>query len=194
RWRGAAPVERAIAAGDTRTGVTLMRIDEGLDTGPVIAERATDIADDDTGGTLTARLAYLGARVVDDTMPGYLLGRRLPVPQIAAGSTQARSLSRDEARIASTLSAIVAERRIRAFTPRPGAWCGTVDGALKLRGVGSIVERAPAGVISLVDGAVVFGFSDGGIELTTVQPAGKPAMDAQAWMHGRRGEPAAVVD
>ena len=99
RWRGAAPVERAIASGDERTGVTLMKIDEGLDTGPVLGEIATPIGPDETGGSLSARLSHLGARLVDEITPEYLVGRRRPVPQLDTDTTHASRLSKEEARI-----------------------------------------------------------------------------------------------
>ena len=190
RWRGAAPVERAIAAGDERTGVTLMRIDEGLDTGPVIAERATDIADDDTGGSLTGRLAHIGARLVDDSIPQYLLGRRVPVPQINTGATHAARLTKEEAQIVESLPALDALRRIRAFAPRPGAWVTTRDGLVRIHQVGpKVTSEYQAGTIAQVGGRVILGLRDGGLHLRVVQPQGKPRMSADAWMNGRRGVP-----
>lgn len=196
RWRGAAPVERAIAAGDTTTGVTLMKIDASLDTGPVLAERATAIADDETGGSLTARLAYIGARVVDDAMPSYLLGRRTPVPQIAAGSTHAKKLTKREAQILPTMSIVEASLALRAFTPRPGPWCATTDGVLKIVGFGAPAEGVGGepGTVSAVEGKILLTLSDGSVEVTRVQGEGKPAMDAEAWMNGRRGLPLALTD
>ncbi len=195
RWRGAAPVERAIAHGDATTGVTLMKIDEGLDTGPVVAERSTAISDDDTGGTLTARLAHIGAVLVDDTLPGYLSGTRKPVRQIATGATHAAKLSKAEARLTAEMTSEVAHRSARAFTPRPGAWVATDAGTLAI--LGSRLVGAPGqepGVIAPVSGDVVLGCLDGGLVLTTVRPEGKQAMSAEAWMNGRRGEPVHLVD
>ncbi len=194
RWRGAAPVERAIAAGDETTGVTLMRIDEGLDTGPVIAEQATDIAEDDTGGSLTARLAHIGARLVDDSIPQYLLGRREPVPQINTGATHAQRLTRAEALIQVDLPAIDALRRIRAFAPRPGAWVATDEGVVRIHQVGRpITGQFVTGEIGEIEGRVVLGLSDGGLILDVVQPEGKARMTARSWMNGRRGRPLLLV-
>jgi methionyl-tRNA formyltransferase len=189
RWRGAAPVERAIAAGDDQTGVTLMQLDAGLDTGPVIAERVTDIADDDTGGSLTARLAHIGARLVDDSLPQYLLGRRVPVPQISTGATHAARLTKEEAEIRVGLPAIDALRRIRAFAPRPGAWITTSEGVLRIHQVGpSITSDYETQSINQSDGRIILGLRDGGLHLQVIQPEGKPRMSAEAWMNGRRGE------
>ena len=194
RWRGAAPVERAIAHGDEVTGVTLMKIDEGLDTGPVIAERSTAISDDDTGGSLTARLAHIGAVLVDDTLPGYLSGSRNPVPQISAGVSHAAKLSKADAQITLAMSVVDAHRIARAFTPRPGAWVATEQGSLRI--LGSRISKGPAqelGVIGPVGDQVLLGCLDGSLELTTVQPEGKQSMPASAWMNGRRGEPASLI-
>lgn len=199
RWRGAAPVERAIAAGDERTGVTLMKIDEGLDTGPVIAERVTAIAPTETGGSLTARLAHLGAGLVDAAVPDYLSGRRVPVPQIDRGANHAALLKKSEARLHTGISAAQAGRMVRAYNPRPGAWVETDAGVLKIH------SASPAGSTDLEPGtiavdtrmdhnAVMWSLDEGSLQLHIVQPAGKPPMDAAAWMNGRRGEPVRVVD
>jgi len=189
RWRGASPVERAIAHGDTMTGVTLMKIDEGLDTGPVIAERKTAITDDDTGGSLTARLSHIGAALVDDTLPEYLSGTRRPVPQLSTGVSHASKLSKAEAQVTVDMSMDTVHRMVRAFTPRPGAWVATDAGSLRI--LGSRINGSSghqAGVISLAGKEVILGCSDGGLTLVTVQPQGKQAMPAEAWMNGRRGE------
>jgi len=195
RWRGAAPVERAIAAGDEKTGVTLMKVDQGLDTGPVLAERATDIAPDDTGGSLTARLAYLGSTLVDNALPEYLLGRRVPVPQIATGATHAGKLSKREARLDAETDASVAARLVRAFSPRPGAWVATDAGNLRIH---TATETGPSlnpiGQIGMADGYVALALAGGALRLETVQPEGKPSMDARAWMNGRRDESVDLID
>lgn len=195
RWRGAAPVERAIAHGDAMTGVTLMKIDEGLDTGPVLAERKTAITEDDTGGGLTARLSHIGAALVDDTLPGYLSGTRLPVPQLATGVSHAAKLTKAEAQVTAGMSAETVHRMVRAFTPRPGAWVATDAGSLRI--LGSVMLRSAGhepGVISVAGDDVVLGCADGIVALTMVQPEGKQAMSASSWMNGRRGESARLSD
>lgn len=199
RWRGAAPVERAIAAGDERTGVTLMKIDEGLDTGPVIAERVTAITPTETGGSLTARLAYLGAGLVDAAVPDYLSGRRVPVPQIDRGANHAAMLKKAEARLHSGISADRAGRMVRAYNPRPGAWVETDDGTLKIHSASPAgsTESEP-GTIAVeerMDHSVVsWSLKQGSLQLHTVQPSGKPRMSAAAWMNGRRGASVRVID
>ncbi|MDJ0792410.1 MAG: methionyl-tRNA formyltransferase [Acidimicrobiia bacterium] len=189
RWRGAAPVERAIAAGDERTGVTLMKIDEGLDTGPVIGEVATPIEPDETGGSLTARLAFLGAALVDATLPDYLSGRRTPVSQIDAGTTYAGTLGRQDGLLRPTMSARNAERAVRAYSPRPGAWVDTPQGSLGIHRSDLSDARVEAGAIVWSEGTVVAGFADGALALRVVQPEGRGRQHAESWMHGRRGEP-----
>ena len=194
RWRGAAPVERAIAAGDVKTGVTLMKIDEGLDTGPILDEMATPIAPDETGGILTARLAFLGATLVDRATPEYLTNRRRPVPQLTTGGSHAAKLTKDAARLRPEWDPSKAERSIRAFAPRPGAWLRTDVGDLKIHRALPSTEHTGVGMISNDSGTVLAGFSGGTIELLVVQPQGKGIQDASAWMNGRRGEPLAFIN
>ena len=194
RWRGAAPVERAIASGDIRTGVTLMKVDEGLDTGPILDEIATPIASNETGGSLTARLAYLGATLVDRAAPEYLNSQRRPVPQLTTGGSHAAKLTKDAARLRPSWSPLQAERSTRAFAPRPGAWMHTPVGDLKVRKAQPCAGKTDEGIIAVVDGAVLAGFSGGAIELLVVQPAGKALVDARAWMNGRRREPLVFGD
>jgi len=194
RWRGAAPVERAIAAGDESTGVTLMQIDAGLDTGPVIAERATDISPVDTGGTLTARLAHLGATLVDTTLPDYLNGRRIPVPQITVGATHAVRLTKAEAQLTAATSSVAAEQMVRAFSPRPGAWVATDAGRIRIhKALRTESSLNRLGEIGTADGYPALALSDGALKLVTVQPEGKAVMAADAWMRGRRGAPVSLV-
>jgi methionyl-tRNA formyltransferase len=195
KWRGAAPVERAIAHGDAMTGVTLMKIDEGLDTGPVVAERSTAISADDTGGSLTARLAHIGAALVDDTLPGYLSGLRKPVPQISVGASHAAKLSKAEAQIMPDMTTEAVHRMVRAFTPRPGAWIATEVGVIRI--LSSVLDGHPGhspGVVASIGNEVILGCSDGGLGITIVQPEGKQPMSGHAWMNGRRGEPVRLLE
>jgi methionyl-tRNA formyltransferase len=188
RWRGPAPVERAILAGDETTGVSLMVIDEGLDTGPVVAVIETPISEDETGGSLTGRLSYLGSMLVDDALPEYLAGRLEPAPQIDAGSSSAGMLDPNEARIDGTFPVETAERAIRAFHPRPGAWL-MIDGVRhKLIEAAHVNSRVPPGLVEAVDGVPVAGFDQGSLELLILQPEGKAPQAGSAWLNGRRGE------
>ena len=169
RWRGAAPVERAILAGDTETGVCIMRVEAGLDTGPVLAVRRTPIGPEETAGDLRARLVTIGAELLVETVPR--LGELQPVPQDGE-ATYAEKLSVDEFRIDWSRPADEIDLVIRAGNPRPGAWT-TVDGR-RLK-----VWRAHRR-------------DDGTIEPTEVQPEGKARMTWDAWQRGHGGSTAAL--
>ena len=187
RWRGAAPVERAILAGEEKTGVSLMLLDEGLDTGPVVAVIETPITDDETGDTLTGRLAYLGGMIVNDAVPEYLAAQLEPAPQIDAGVTNAPLLDPNEAQIDGSWAADTVERAVRAFHPRPGAWV-MIDGVrhklLEVEHTDAVVEP---GSFEEVDGEPAAGFAEGSLLLVTLQPAGRPVQSGSAWLNGRRG-------
>ena len=187
RWRGAAPVERAILAGDEKTGVSLMLLDEGLDTGPVVAVVETPITDDETGGTLTGRLSYLGGMIVNDAVPEYLAAQLEPAPQIDAGVTNAPLLDPNEAQIDGSWGADAVDRAVRAFHPRPGAWV-MIDGVrhklLEVEHTDAFVEP---GAFEEVDGEPAAGFVEGSLLLVTLQPAGRPVQSGSDWLNGRRG-------
>jgi methionyl-tRNA formyltransferase len=189
RWRGAAPVERAILAGDPVTGVSLMQLDEGLDTGPVISVIETPISNDETGGSLTARLSYLGASLLDDSLPGFLNGQLQPAQQLDAGATEAARLQKAEAEITAATDPAQALRMVRAFHPRPGAWCRTLDGRLKVVAARPGRSLLPRGRIEMVEGTPHLGLGGGTITLDVVQPEGKRPQPGSAWMNGRRGAP-----
>jgi methionyl-tRNA formyltransferase len=187
RWRGAAPVERAIMAGDERTGVSIMRLTAGLDSGPVCLTAAEAIGPQDTYGTLAERLQGLG---------GELLIRALDrqpacAEQDEAGATYAEKITAEDRLLRGDRPAIQSERVVRALSPHIGAAVMT-DGDQRL-GVWEAVPRParegdpPAGELGL-DGAVpVLGCSDGVLELTVVQPAGRRAMAGDAFLRGQRG-------
>ena len=191
-WRGAAPVERSIMAGDTVTGVSLMRLDEGLDTGPIIAVDETDVAEDDTGGSLTARLADLGGQLLAGHLPDYLAGSLLPADQIDTAATYAPRLSTDEARLDPDLPAAVLARTVRALHPRPGAWVALEGARLGVLRAADVPTGPDAGTIERLDGLPVLGTAEGGLALLEVVAAGRRSQPGSAWMHGRRGSPALV--
>ncbi|NNC76031.1 MAG: methionyl-tRNA formyltransferase [Acidimicrobiia bacterium] len=192
RWRGAAPVQAAIAAGDSESGVSIMRLDEGLDTGPVVTTASTPIASYDTGGRLTARLAGVGADLLADALPRLLAGELTSEPQDDAGATHAPRLEPSDARLDPGQSAEELERKVRAFQPRPGAWLDTADGRIKIHAVTVSAEDTEPGVIAATE-EVRLGTRSGSLVLHTIQPAGKNAMDARAWMNGRRNQPVTVL-
>ena len=187
RWRGAAPVARALMAGDPMSGVTIIGLDEGLDTGPVLTAQAVDIHREETGGELTERLSILGAGLLANSLPTYLSGDLVPVPQVEEGATYASKLTADDRPLRPTMSSIEAVNRVRALSPSPGATLH-IDGkphqVLRARAH----EESPGeGVLLVVDGVPVAGVADGGVELVEIQPAGGRAMSGAEWARGRRG-------
>lgn len=186
RWRGAAPVERAIMAGDAETGVSIMRVTAGLDSGPVCARATTPVAPTDTYGTLAGRLEGLGAQLLVD-----VLDRRPEcAPQDEAGATYAEKLTAEDRRLDPARSAVELDRTIRALNPHIGAAIelpgGERLGIWAARLLES-VEGGPASGELATDGErPVLGCSPGALELISVQPAGRRAMPAADWLRGRR--------
>ena len=171
RWRGAAPVQRAIEAGDAVTGITIMQMDEGLDTGPMLLERALPIAPDDTAGRLTDRLAALGAELIVQALRDR--DRLVPRPQPAAGATYARKIEKAEAAIDWHSSAAALERRIRAFDPFPGCTTELGGQALKVWRAAVVPGHgAPGARLPSVPGRLVIACGEGALELLEVQLPG----------------------
>ncbi len=192
RWRGASPVVRSILAGDDETGVSLIRMDAGFDTGPIIASEVVPIDSGHTTGSLSEELATVGGRLLVTALPPYLAGQTEAVPQDDAMTTAAAKVTTDEAHIYPALHSTEAvDRAVRAFNPKPGAWCLFHGERLKIWKSTSAqdVESTP-GEVRMIDGKVILGNRTGSTELVTVQPSGKPMMSGIAWMNGRRGEPA----
>ena len=193
RWRGAAPIQRAIEAGDELTGVTLMQMDAGLDTGAMLAVRSTPIAATDTAATLQARLAELGAELavegLHDLARGALRGR----PQPEAGVTYAAKIAKSEARIDWRDSAAAIERRLRAFDPFPGAR-STLDGEAITcwRGELRAATGRPGEVLATDGGALTVACGDGSLALTELQRPGGRRLPAAEFLRGRAPRVGAV--
>jgi len=192
RWRGAAPVERAILAGDESTGVSIMKLDRGLDTGPVIAVREIQIDADDTAGGVTARLAHIGADLLIDSINDYVAGRRVPAPQILGAGKLAPRLTTAEAQMAGSTEVGHAARMVRAFNPRPGAWMRVEGERLKVFTAETVGTAVPPGTLAFPSDLPVVGFAGGSLELVSVQPAGHKIMSGEAWGNGRRHAPATI--
>ncbi|ESQ15919.1 MAG TPA: methionyl-tRNA formyltransferase [Chromatiaceae bacterium] len=181
RWRGAAPIQRAILAGDTQTGICIMQMEAGLDTGPVYTSTALMIADDETGGSLHDRLALLGAEALISALPGILDGSLMPKPQNETLSTYATKLSKQEARIDWSNTAIEIERQVRAFNPWPVAETRLNGDLLRLWAARALEQTAPGRPgqvfatgrdgIDVVTGA-------GLLRITRLQAAGKRPISA----------------
>lgn len=186
RWRGAAPVARALMAGDEMTGVTIIKLDEGLDTGPVLTAQVIDIFESENAGELTDRLAKLGARLVANALPRYLAGGIEPVPQTDEGATYAEKVDKDDRPIdpASNAASVVA--KVRALAPDPAATL-IIDGETHQIHRADISDaRVKPGTWKAVDGVPVVGFSGGSVELMTLQPAGRNPRSGRDWVNGRR--------
>ncbi len=183
--RGAAPIERAILEGLTETGVTIMQMDAGMDTGPILHQVATPVAPDETGGELRARLAEMGALALVEALTLLDAGGVSPRPQDDAAATYAPKLTREEERLDWRLPADTLARRIRAFDPAPGAWAECRGKPLKLFGARTDGgEGAPGTVLDAGD-ALRIACGTGAIEVDDVQPAGKARMTARAFVNGR---------
>ena len=179
RWRGAAPVQRAILAGDATTGVTVMRMERGLDTGPMLAASETRV-DGKTAGTLTAELAAIGAKLMTRVLTG--LGTYEPVPQPEDGITYAAKIDKAEARIDFSASARAVERQVRAFNPAPGAYCEFAGERLQILGVAVVEGEGVPGTV--LDDALTIACGDGAVRPLLIKRAGREAMAIPALLRG----------
>jgi methionyl-tRNA formyltransferase len=189
RWRGAAPIHRAILAGDAETGVTTMRMDEGLDTGPMLLAERTPISAADTAETVHDRLAELGARLIVSTLDGLVTKSLEPVPQSEAGVTYAHKLGKEEGALDWRRPAAELERKVRAFHPWPGTWFDVAaeNGSerIKVLTAGLALASGAAGTLSVGrDGFPVVACGIGGLKLLKLQRAGKSAQSADAFLRG----------
>ena len=187
-WRGAAPVQAALAAGDTVTGATTFQIERSLDSGPVYGVVTETIRPTDTAGELLGRLSVAGAGLLEATMDGIAEQKLTAVPQPAEGVSVAPKVTVDDARIRWDLPAHVVDRRIRAVTPNPGAW--TMIGDLRVKvGPVTVPEQAPElepGRMQVSKRHVWVGTGSAPVQLGSVQPPGKKAMAAADWARGAR--------
>jgi len=194
KLRGAAPIQWAIATGETQTGVTTMLIDEGLDTGPLLLARSTPIDPEETSAQLEPRLARLGAEVLLETVAGLANGTLVPLPQEAARATLAPILKKDDGRIDWSAPAAVIACRARGFSPWPGAFTrheGRLLKVLRVREAPGVEAAAGTVVAVSSDGVVVACGTGTGLRLVEVQPESRRAMPASAWAAGARLRPGA---
>jgi methionyl-tRNA formyltransferase len=191
KYRGAACIQAAIAAGDPETGITSMHVVRELDAGDIILAKSIPITADDTGGTLHDRLAVLAVEVLDETLVKLRDGSAPRVPQNAARSSYVPKLERDDGRIDWNMSAAAIERRIRAYDPWPGTFTTANEGGREKRlkvlppALVSNLQLAP-GEISCAGGKLIAGCGDGALELGTVQPDGGKRMSAAEYLRGRK--------
>jgi methionyl-tRNA formyltransferase len=190
RWRGAAPVAAAIRAGDTETGITLMQMDEGMDTGLIIAQRAMPITPTHTTGVLTAELAELGAALLIETLPAWLAGELKPRPQDDNLAMLAPRLKKEEGAIDWDQPAVEIEQQVRAFHPWPGTFSQGPRGRFKILAVEVVLDvvdpdQGKPGTVFKHGRGVYVTTGQGALRLVTVQPAGKKEMSAEAMLNGQ---------
>ena len=187
RWRGAAPINAAILAGDEETGVTIMQMDVGLDTGPMLAKRSIRLKPDDTAGSVFQALSTLGADLLLETLPDYLSGKLTPVLQPEEGATYAPMLKKEDGKLDFSDDVNELERRVRAFNPWPGAFMDFDGMNLKVHRTHVEQGESSAGQRLVVENQPAVGARGGLLILDEVQPAGKKSMSGKSFLAGARG-------
>ncbi|WP_137702474.1 methionyl-tRNA formyltransferase [Marimonas lutisalis] len=190
RWRGAAPIHRAIMAGDTETGICIMQMEEGLDTGPVLLRRATPIGATETTAQLHDRLSQMGAALITEALDR--LDQLTPEPQPEEGVTYAAKIDKAEARVDWTRPAAEIDRQIRGLSPFPGAWCALDGQRLKL--LASRLAPGSGQPGAVLDDALTIACGDGAVQITRLQKAGSKAQDAGEFLRGNPLPPGTQLD
>lgn len=192
RWRGAAPIQRALLAGDTETGITIMQMDAGLDTGPMLCQERVPIAKDDDAQTLHDKLAALGQRLIVAALRDVVAGRARAVPQKAEGVIYAHKIAKSETRLDWTAPAVDLERKVRALRPAPGAMSSWRGEPLKIwRAELAQGRSAPGSVIGVQPDALLVACGDGALRLTELQRSGGRRLPAREFL---RGVPVSIGD
>lgn len=191
RWRGAAPIQRAIMAGDEITGVQVMRMEEGLDTGPIIASVETPITPEDNSATLHDRLARMGAVLLADALAKIERGQAQETPQSADGVTYAQKITPTETRIDWTRPAREVDCKIRGLAPAPGAWF-ELKGA-RMKALHARFEAGMGRPGEVLDDALLVGCGEGAVRLLKVQREGRAPLDAAAFLRGTPLLPGALL-
>ena len=187
RWRGAAPINAAILHGDTETGVTIMQMDVGLDTGPILSMRYIPILAEDNAGTLSEKLAHLGAELLIETLPKYISGEIAPKPQPEEGATYAPMLSKSDGELDFSKPALELTRQVRAYNPWPGTFFNWKDQYLKVHQADAVPgDFGAPGTRFEHAGFPAVATPDGGLALEVVQPAGKKPMTGLVFLNGAR--------
>jgi methionyl-tRNA formyltransferase len=186
RWRGAAPIQRAILAGDRETGISIMRMEQGLDTGPVYLTRTIEILPDDSAGSLHDRLAALGARCIVEALPQIVDGTLAPVPQPREGVTYARKITKAEAAIDWKCDSLEVDRRVRAFNPFPGAFSLLRNESVKIwHGFASALgQGAPGKILDCGPDGIDVACGKGVLRITELQKAGGRRLSAAEFLRG----------
>ncbi|MBW6472880.1 MAG: methionyl-tRNA formyltransferase [Anaerolineaceae bacterium] len=187
RWRGAAPIQAAILHGDEETGITIMKMDAGVDTGPILKQKSITISEDDTSESLGKSLSQLGANLLIETMPDYLIGNLKPISQPEEGATYAPRLEKENGYLDFSKSALELDRQVRAYFPWPGTFIEIGNERIKVTST-KVVENVNLnlGERGQVSGFPIVGTSQGGLILELVQPAGKKVMSGKTFLNGFR--------
>ena len=185
RWRGAAPIQAAILNGDAATGVTIMKMDAGVDTGAILSQSSLDIDTSDTAESLSRRLSTAGAALLAETLPDYIAGKIIPQPQPEEFATRAAMIRKEDGLLDFSLPSAVLERQVRAYTPWPGTYFMGHEGPLKvLRAHVAPDFAGQPGLEAAIQKLPVIGTSQGGLVLDEVQPAGKKPMPGDVFLRG----------
>ncbi len=185
RWRGAAPIQHALLAGDRETGISIMRMDAGLDTGPVLTRRALPIAPGDDAGSLHDKLAALGAELIIESLAELAASRAQATPQVAAGVTYARKIRPEDALLDWNRPAAELERRIRAYRPSPGAATLVAGERIKVWEANVADDAGAPGTLLAVDDALVVACGAGALAIRRLQRAGGNPVSAAEFARGR---------
>ncbi len=185
RWRGAAPIQAAILHGDEQSGVTIMQMDAGLDTGPILSQQSIKVAADETGGSLTKRLSRIGADLLVETIPQLLSGEIGAAPQDNALATHAPMLKKRDGELDLEATAEQLARQIRAFEPWPGSFIMWGDRRLVIkRAHAALLNATATGKVTMVDNVPALATHEGVLVLDVIQPAGKREMSGEAFVRG----------
>ncbi len=185
RWRGAAPIQRALLAGDRETGISIMQMDAGLDTGPVLMQKALPIAADDDAGTLHDKLAALGARAVVEALSDVESGRARALPQPSEGITYAPKIDKRETRLDWSKPAIELERAVRAYRPAPGAFAMLEGEAIKIWRAQALAQECEPGSLRVDGEQLLAGCGEGSLGVLELQRAGGRRLSAADFLRGR---------
>lgn len=187
RWRGAAPIQAAILHGDEETGITIMKMDAGVDTGPILKQKSITIRDDDTSESLGKSLSQLGANLLIETLPDYLMGHLKPISQTEKGVTYAPRLEKENGFLDFSKSALELDRQVRAYFPWPGSFLEIGEERIKVMATRIIHDvNLEPGERGQISGFPVVGTNRGGLMLELVQPAGKKIMTGKMFLNGFR--------